>query len=201
MIRNDTKSIPIHKKLFSNFFYKSINFISNSKITPSASDFFLIDRHVVNIILSIQDSPPFLRGLIAWMGFKTETIPYIADARKYGQPSYTFRKSLSLAHQAIMSLSYQPLRASMYLASFIIFGCFIYSLFILGATLMDKTVPGWSSLMLTILSMSAIQLFALGVIGEYIFQIFIRSRKLPTYVTVIEPAHNNIGKANLNGLN
>ena len=197
MVRKDTKNISNFKKFYSELFYKSINLISNSKIVPNASDFFLIDRTVASLIISIQDPSPFIRGLIGWMGFKKETISYIAENRRYGEPSYTFKKSLSLAHKAVISLSCQPLRASMYLAISIILVCMLYAFYIMIATFLNKTVPGWSSLMLIILSLSAIQLIALGVIGEYIFQIFIRSRKLPIFVKLSAPSHGNKGKANI----
>jgi hypothetical protein len=155
-------------------------------IKEGVSDFRLLDRFVVNELIKINDPKPFIRGLIAWLGFEPKTIEYVADERRHGKPSYTFRKSLRLAHQALMSLSHQPLRFSIYVSILLFFLCIIYLCYVVIATINGAVVQGWPSVIISVLVLGAIQMLSLGVLGEYVAQIFERSRSLPAFVALPE---------------
>lgn len=186
MKRKSTEGISYFKNLFSVIFYKGINKLGSVPIRKGVSDFRLLDRFVVNYLIKINDPKPFIRGLIAWLGFESKTIEYVADERRHGVPSYTFRKSLRLAHQALMSLSHEPLRFSIYISMSLFFLCIVYLSYVVIATLFGAVVPGWPSVIISVLVLGAIQMMSLGLLGEYVAQIFERSRNLPAFVALPE---------------
>ncbi len=186
MRRKRTEGISFVKHLFSVSFYKIINKLSSVPIREGVSDFRLIDRIVVDELIKINDPKPFIRGLIAWLGFNSNTIDYVAEERRYGMPSYNFKKSLHLARHALMSLSHEPLRLSVYASMLLFFLCVVYLVYVVTATLLGGVVPGWPSVIIAILVLGAIQMMSLGIIGEYIAQIFERSRNLPPFVALPE---------------
>lgn len=186
MERERTEGISFFKNLLSVSFYKFINKLSSVPIREGVSDFRLLDRVAVNALIKINDPKPFIRGLIAWLGFQPVTIKYVAEVRRHGVPSYNFKKSLRLAHQALLSLSHEPLRFSIYLSAILCLLCIAYLMYIVGATLSGSVVSGWPSLMISILVLGAIQLMSLGVLGEYVSQIFERTRNLPPFVALPE---------------
>lgn len=186
MVRQKTEGISFFKNLYSRLFYKLIGIFTSYSLPDGVSDFRLMDRHVANALISLKDPKPFIRGTIAWMGFQPKRFHYVARRRVHGEPSYTVRRSLSLAHKAIVTLSTNPLRFSIYLSFLIIIILLIYLLYVLLAYSSGWVVVGWPSLISSILILGALQLCVLGVIGEYITQIFERVRGLPAFLTYPE---------------
>lgn len=196
MKRKSTEGISYFKNLFSVGFYRAINKLSSVPIREGVSDFRLLDRFVVNELIKINDPKPFIRGLIAWLGFESKTIDYVAEKRRHGVPSYTFKKSLRLAHQALMSLSHEPLRFSIYVSMSLFFLCIVYLFYVVIATLFGAVVPGWPSVIISVLVLGAIQMMSLGVLGEYVAQIFERSRNLPAFVAMPDHSSDIENRAN-----
>lgn len=190
MERERTIGISRSKHTLSVGFYRLINLLSSVPISEGVSDFRLLDRIVVEQLIKINDPKPFIRGLVAWLGFKPKTIKYTADERRFGQPSYTLRKSLRLAQHALLSLSQEPLRFSIYVSIGLFLLCFIYIAYVIVASLTGNVVAGWPSIIVSVLTLGGIQLMSLGVLGEYVAQIFERTRNLPAYVALPESPPN-----------
>ena len=164
-------------------YYNIIGLISDVKIEPGSSDFRLLDRKVVNYIKDIEESQLFLRGIISWIGFKYISIPYIAQERFGGSPKYTLKKMFRFAIDGIMSSSTKPLRLAFYIGGIISMISFLYIIYALYMNIiMNATIEGWTSILISVLFIGGIQLLSIGLIGEYIGRIFIENKKRKAYV-------------------
>lgn len=182
-VRKNTKGTLFLKNIFSNLFYKTINFLSESKIKPGSSDFRLLDYKVVREIKNLKENQLFLRGIISWLGFKSYYIEYCADKRFSGLTKYSYKKMLKLAIDGIMSFSIKPLRLVTIMGLFATFLAFIYFIYALVIRIFyQKTNTGWASILITILFMGGIQLISLGIIGEYIGKVYIESKNRQNYI-------------------
>ncbi len=182
-VRKDLQSTSFFKKTTSKLFYKIINKISDVDIPMGAADFRLMDRKVVNEIKKFNENWLFLRGLVSWLGFKQAGIEYLVQNRQSGESKYSFSKMISFALQGITSFSIIPLRASIILGLLISFFSFIYTVY----ALLDKfyfktTVPGWTSILISVLFLGGVQLIFLGIIGEYLGKMFIETKNRPNYI-------------------
>lgn len=177
------KNIGFLKRTTSKLFYKIINFLSDTKIESGAADFRLLDKKVVEVIKTLPENHLFLRGLTSWIGFKQGNINYIAQKRKYGKSSYSLKHMIHFAATGITSFSTKPLKLSIYLGMIIAFCAFIYSIYAIYSSLFtEKTITGWTSLILAVLFIGAIQLIILGIIGEYLGKLFIENKHRPKYI-------------------
>ncbi len=184
MVRLETSGVGFGKRLSSRVFYLFINAVSDTPVIRGAADFYLLDRMVVDAVLDFKDRYPFLRGLIAWLGFAATRIEYAAPKRQSGTTGYTLRKMSSLSLQAIMGLSSKPLRLSLYLGLLTAAFCVLYAGFAVIALLSGKTVPGWTSVIVMVSFLGAIQLVSIGIVGEYLARVYDQSRGVPEYVVV-----------------
>jgi len=183
MVRLRTEGTGLFKNLTSALFYRFVNLLSETRIQPG-SDYQLLDRTVVDAVLQFKDRQPFLRGLVSWLGFPAESIEYVAPARRAGKSAFTLRRMLRLSVQAITGLSSKPLRYSFYLGLVTALLCLVYSAYALYALYAGKTVPGWTSLLVVITFLGALQLVSMGIVGEYVARIYEQSRGMPRYVVV-----------------
>jgi dolichol-phosphate mannosyltransferase len=184
MVRMQTADAGWFKRNSSRFFYRFINLLSEVPLVDGAADYQLLDRRVVEAILLFRDREPFLRGLVAWLGFKPVRIEYVAPARTAGASSYSLSKMFRLAIQAITWLSSKPLRFSLYLGCVTALFCLAYSAYAVVQFVTGRTVQGWTSLLMTVTFLGAIQLVSVGVLGEYIARIYEQSRAMPRFVIV-----------------
>jgi dolichol-phosphate mannosyltransferase len=172
------------KDLTSRLFYRFINFVSDTPVVPGAADYQLLDRDVVRSLLQFRDRQPFLRGLVSWLGYDAARIEYTPGARTEGQSSYDYRRMIRLSLQAVTGLSSKPLRASFYVGmGTAVFGL-IYGAFALVALVEGKTLPGWTSVIVLVSFLGAVQLVSVGILGEYIGRIYEQTRGTPRYVIV-----------------
>ena len=182
-VRKDNSNQSIFKKASSKLFYKIINILTKTEIKVGAADFRLLDKSIVDVIRKLDENDLFLRGIISWIGFKQTSIEYYPDPRYSGKTKYSFRKMLELAFTGITAFSVQPLKISIYLGFIISFSVFIYGGFaIIASILTDKTIPGWTSVIVSVLFIGGIQLIMLGIIGEYLGKLFIENKKRPNYI-------------------
>ena len=184
MVRIETADANFFKTASSRWFYKILNLLSEMPVQAAAADFQLLDRQVVDAILQFKDRNPFLRGLVTWLGFPTIRIDYVAAARHAGVSAYSLRKMLRLSVQAITGLSSKPLRLSFYLGLLSIAISIAYTFFALLEHLAGITVPGWTSVIVIVTFLGAVQLLSLGIVGEYIARIYEQSRAVPRSVIV-----------------
>jgi glycosyltransferase involved in cell wall biosynthesis len=186
MVRRDTVGASWFKKWTSAWFYRFLQLLSESPVVPGAADFQLLDRRVVNELLRFRDRSPFLRGLVSWLGFPAQTIEYTAANRNAGRSSYSLRKMLKLALDAVTGLSAKPLRWAFYLGSCSAMMALVYAVYALLTYWRGKVVPGWTSIVMIVLVLGAVQLLSLGIMGEYMGRLYDQTREVPSYVVAEE---------------
>jgi dolichol-phosphate mannosyltransferase len=169
-------------------FYRLISRLSDTKIPLDSGDFRLMDRRVVDALLSMPERDRFVRGMVSWLGFSQIGLPYHRAARTAGETKFTLFKMLRFAADAIFSFSVIPLRIATWTGFFAsglaIFGI-LYSLYerLFGSGL----TKGWASTVLAVLFLGGVQLVALGIIGEYIGRIYGESKRRPSAVVEVRP--------------
>lgn len=182
-IRKESGNTPFLKKTTSALFYKLINSISDVNIPLGAADFRLIDKRVASELKKFNETWLFLRGAVSWLGFKQIGIEYTVRKRNAGESKYSFSKMIAFAIQGITSFSILPLRVSMLLGFIFSGSSFLYALYSLYLKLFtSRTIPGWTSILLSVLFLGGIQLIFLGVFGEYLGKMFIEIKNRPNYV-------------------
>jgi len=179
------KSVSFFKKITSKFFYRIFSFVSDLKVKQyMSSDFRLLDRKIVDILKAEFDEYfLFYRGIIGWIGFKQDVIFYKPSKRYFGKTKYSYNKMCSLAFNGITSFSIKPLRLITYTGVFISLLSFLYGIYALYiAFFTNKAITGWTSVILSILIIGGLQLFFLGIIGEYLGKLFFEIKKRPQYL-------------------
>ena len=164
-------------------FYRFINRISETAIPLDTGDFRLMDRKVVDAFLSMPERDRFVRGMIAWLGFRQEAIPYRRAARFAGETKYPWRKMIHFALDGILSFSHAPLRLAMWVgfATAGIAGLgVVYALLVRLFT--SHWVPGWALLFIGCLTLGSVQLICVGAVGEYVGRIYSEVKSRPLYV-------------------
>ena len=160
-----------------------MNYISDITIKEGVADFRLLDRKVVNVIKEFSENYLFIRGLVSWVGFKQTYIEYSPNERFKGKTKYSFKKMLSFASSGITSFSIKPLRISIIIGLFIAICAFLYGLYALYMALFtNKVISGWASVIISVLFIGGIQLFSIGVFGEYLGKLFIENKRRPNYI-------------------
>ena len=178
------------KKLTAKFFYKFLNKITSIEIPVDTGDFRIINRKVANALKQMPEKQRYLRGQIAWLGFKQTAVSYERLGRNAGETGYTYRKMIRLALDAITSFSNWPLRLatlSGFFCAFVGFFLILYTLY--AKFILKQYEPGWPSLMITIIFLGGIQLMGIGMIGEYISRINDNVKNRPLYLV----GETNIG--------
>ena len=173
------------KRLTSRVFYRILNWISDTKIVPGAADFRLLSRNVVDSLKDMREYHRFLRGMVAWTGFRTVILPYSPPDRIAGVSKYSRKKMLGLAQDAAFSFSLVPLKVGISLGAFFLLLAFLEMVYVLSFWIsgrQDQLVPGWSSLMFIILIVGAFLMIIMGFIGIYIGYIFQEVKGRPIYL-------------------
>lgn len=171
------------KRHCASLFYKLIHQISATRIEENVGDFRLMDRKVIEVIKALPEQQLFMKGVLAWAGFKTVTVHYHRCARAAGHSKFNFWKLWNLALDGITSFSTVPLRVWTYIGSAISFLAIIYAGYlVLDYLLNGNPTAGYSSVMVSILFLGGIQLIGIGILGEYIGRIYLESKHRPRYV-------------------
>lgn len=171
------------QKFSANSFYKLHNYISDIDIPADVGDYRLMDRKVVDALKALPENRRFMKGLFAWVGFKTTTVEYKVEPRLSGVTSFNTWKLWNFALEGITSFSSAPLRIWSYLGGAISLLSFLYALYlILKTVVFGIDTPGYASLMVAILFVGGIQLIGIGVLGEYLGRIFVETKRRPVYI-------------------
>lgn len=180
--RQDRKGDGFLKRLTAGFFYRILSALTPIKVPPDAGDFRMMDRKVVNALNEMPEPHKFLRGMVAWVGFRQSSMEYESDVRYGGKSGYTYRKMIGFAIDGLTGFSNLPLKVAS-IAGFVVSGIsFLLVLYTLYARLiLEDYEPGWASIMISILFLGGIQLICLGIIGEYLSRIFSNVRRRPQY--------------------
>lgn len=182
-LRKETKGVGILKIYSAGVFYWLINKITKINLPANAADFRLLDRKVVEALKQIHERSRFLRGIISWIGYKQEFIEYEAAPRLKGKTKYSLGKMIAFALDGITSFSSFPLRLSTYFGLLVALLSFIYILYAIYIRIFtNQAIPGWTSVLVTVLFIGGVQLIFLGIIGEYLSRVYEETKQRPLYL-------------------
>ena len=177
--RGEGKVLSFFKKCF----YKIINFLSDVDLHPDASDFRTMRRTVADSIINLAEYHRFSKGIFAWVGFNTKFIPYTACERVDGVSKWNFRKLFNYAVEGIIGYSTKPLRIATFLGGFTAVAALLYLIaVVLEKLITGIDIPGYATIIVLILFLGSMQLFCIGIIGEYVGRTFEQSKERPVYI-------------------
>ncbi|MBO9368327.1 MAG: glycosyltransferase [Chloroflexi bacterium] len=183
--RVDVEQPLSFKRWSSALFYRLINVLSGTPILPGAADFRALSRQAVEALKSMPEYHRFLRGMVAWIGYRTVILPYRPQERLAGRSKYSLRKMLRLALDAIFSFSLAPLYLGLSLGIVLLFLALLEMIYVLSFWISGNTsrlAPGWSSLMFVILIVGGMLMVLLSFIGLYVGYIFQEVKRRPVYL-------------------
>jgi polyisoprenyl-phosphate glycosyltransferase len=163
-------------------FYRVLRVLSDVEIPEDTGDFRMISRRVADLLSAMPERHRYIRGMVSWLGFEQRPLFYDRDPRVAGVSQYPLKKMVRLAADGITSFSIKPLRVASVLAFILASFALAGLVFILFGWWLQKPVQGWASLAVTVLFLGAMQLFVLGIIGEYLGRLFIESKGRPLYL-------------------
>lgn len=178
------------KRASANWFYRIHNKIADPKLPENVGDFRLMDRAVIEALNELPESRRFMKGLFAWVGFRTAYVEYARPKRIAGTTKFNGWRLWNFALEGITSFSTDPLRIWTYLGFVVSLISFGFALFIAAGVLIHGVdVPGYASLMVAVTFLGGLQLMGIGVIGEYLGRTYIESKRRPAYLVrrVYEP--------------
>jgi dolichol-phosphate mannosyltransferase len=165
------------------WFYRILKKITSVDIPVDTGDFRIMDRKIVDILKAMPESHKFLRGQIAWIGFRQTSLEYEREERLHGKSGYTYRKMIRFALDGITAFSDFPLKVVTWFGFMVSFIAFVVILFAFYSRFILKDyVQGWTSLMISVLFIGGIQMIAIGIIGEYMSRMNTDIRKRPLYI-------------------
>ena len=171
------------QKNVARLFYIINQKISQIHIPADVGDFRLMDRKVVEAVKQLRENNRFMKGIFAWVGYRSVTVPYEVEVRKSGVSSFNASKLWNLALDGITSFSTVPLKIWTYLGALVSLAAFLYALYIFIRTLAyGVDTPGYASLMVAILFLGGVQLIGIGVLGEYLGRVYSEVKARPTYI-------------------
>lgn len=177
--RGEGKILSFFKKGF----YKLINRLTDTPLKTDASDFRTFRRSVADSILAMGEYHRFSKGIFAWVGYNTEFIPYTACERTRGTSKWSFRKLFNYAIDGIIGYSTKPLRFATVLGTLTSLAAFIYLIIVvLQKLIAGINIPGYATIIVLILLLGGMQLFCIGIIGEYVGRTFVQSKNRPIYI-------------------
>ena len=177
--RREGKILSIFKKSF----YRIINRMSDVTLHPEASDFRTFRKSVRDSILKLGEYHRFSKGIFAWVGYQTHYIPYTACERAFGTTKWSFRKLLNYAIEGIIGYSTAPLRLATWLGGMSGAAAVLYLIaVVLQKLIWGIDVPGYATIIVLLLFFGSVQLFCIGIIGEYVGRIFEQSKQRPIYL-------------------
>jgi len=177
--RNEGKVLTF----FKNCFYKLINKITDVEFFRSASDFRVLSRKMVDAIVALPEKCRFSKGIFSWIGFNVYYMPYEVESRHSGVSKWNFWKLTAYAVNGIVAFSDKPIILSSILGVLMFFVAILMMLFIVIKTIIfGDPVPGFPTLASLILMLSGVQLFCLGIIGQYVSKIYTESKGRPLYI-------------------
>ena len=182
-VRSSRKGESYFKKITASLFYRFFNFMCNESIPRDTGDFRLISRKVADEFRLLKERHRFIRGLIPWLGHKSAPIYYNRAERFAGITKYPLRKMIDFATNAIFSFSVKPLKLTIRLGLSIIFLSILLSAYILYLRyLKNILIPGFAAITLAIVFFGGVNIFLIGLVGEYISRIFEEVKDRPLYV-------------------
>lgn len=202
MQRSERHGESWFKRATAGAFYKLMNMMSDIPMPQNVGDFRLIDRRVVDEVNKLPERTRFMKGLLAWPGFRRTTLQFKRDARQAGETKWNYSKLLHLAFEGITSFSTKPLRLATIAGLLTSLAAIMTALVVLAKTVFwGDAVAGYPSTIIIVLLLGGIQLLAIGLMGEYVGRLFIEAKQRPLFVTMnqtVKPATGNAKSVFLN---
>ncbi len=181
--RKSRKGESAMKKWTAKLFYRILRKLTDFDIPVDVGDFRIIDQKIVEVLRNMPERSKYLRGQIAWVGFKQTYVTYNREERHAGETGYSIKKMLDLAMNAVTGFSEAPLRLVTYMGIMVtVFSLLTMMYTLISRLLTDSYVEGWASLMVSILFLGGVQMIAIGILGEYIGRIYRDIRQRPLYI-------------------
>ncbi len=181
--RSNRDSDSFLKRRTAAMFYRMHNAVCDTHIPENVGDFRLITREVANALKKLPETRRFMKGLFAWVGYRTAVVDYVRESRAAGETKFSGWKLWNFALEGFTSFSTLPLRVWTYIGSVVALGAFVYAGFLIVRTLIQGVaVPGYASILTVVLLLGGVQLIGIGVLGEYIGRIYAESKKRPVYL-------------------
>lgn len=182
-VRENREDEPWGKRFGTRLFYSLLRSESGIRVPPDAQDFRLMDRAVVDALMQLPERDRFMKGLYAWVGFRTEPIGFMPENRMAGKSHYSAWRLTRLAIAGLTSFTTWPLRAVSIMGFVVSIVSLMYGVFIVVNNLLyDNPVAGWPTIVTILLFFSGINLLSLGIVGEYIARIFEEVKHRPVYL-------------------
>ncbi|RTL34052.1 MAG: glycosyltransferase [Burkholderiales bacterium] len=182
-LRANRDDESMFKQLGTRAFYRLINAKSRFQVPPDAGDFRLMDRSVVEALLALPERNRFMKGLYAWVGFKSVAIPYEPAERAVGTTNYSALKLIAFSIDGLTAFTTWPLRVASIAGMVMALLAFVYGAYVIVDFLIyGNKVSGWTTIIVLLSFFVGIQLIGLGILGEYIARIFEEVKSRPLYV-------------------
>jgi dolichol-phosphate mannosyltransferase len=182
-VRSERQGETWFKRASASAFYRVMQSLSDTPLPVDSGDFRLIDRIVVDALSHMREESRYVRGMVAWTGFRQTQITYVRDPRFEGKGSYTLRRMLKLAIDGALSFSVRPLQVMSHIGLTVTAIAAFWGLWLIVERLMGVTasVPGWTSTIVAVLFMGGLQILSIGVLGAYLGRIFYEAKRRPLY--------------------
>jgi dolichol-phosphate mannosyltransferase len=172
----------VSKRATAHLFYRLLDRLSDTRIPLDVGDFRLMDRKAVDAFLSMPERQRYVRGMVAWIGYRQTVVDYVRPERHAGVTKYPLNKMIGLAVNAVVGFSTVPLQVISKLGLIVSVGSFLAGFGSIIAYFLGATVPGWTSTVVVAFFVGGVQLIVLGVIGEYVGRIYDEVRRRPLYL-------------------
>ena len=181
--RADRAGDSVFKRQSARWFYRVINSVADTPVPEDVGDFRLIDRAVADALKRLPERRRFMKGLFAWVGFRTAVVDYRRVPRAAGRSKFSGWKLWNLAIEGITSFSTAPLRLWTYVGVAVAALALCYAAYIVFRVLWHGIdVPGYASLLVAVLFLGGVQLIGIGVLGEYLGRVYVEVKQRPTYI-------------------
>lgn len=182
-VRRRGQRAGLFKRLTSKGFYWIFARLADVDIQASAPDFRLMDRRAADALRSLRERARFLRGMARWVGFRQSTVEFDPGDRAGGSSGYSLLKMVRFGLDGLISFSKVPIRLTMLMGVMVSLGAFVYAGYALYQhVIAGQTIPGWTSMVVVLSLLSGVQLLALGMIGEYVGQVYDEVKRRPIYL-------------------
>lgn len=181
-VRRKRAGETFFKKATAAAFYRILDRLTDTPIPLDTGDFRLMTRRALDALLALPEQARFIRGMVAWIGFRQVPFPYDRAERHAGETNYPLSRMLRLAFDAVTGFSTAPLRFASHASVALAGASLLLLVYILWGYFEGSPVQGWTSTMLVVTILSAVQMFVLGMIGEYIGRLYIESKRRPLYL-------------------
>jgi dolichol-phosphate mannosyltransferase len=170
-------------------FYRLLSRLAEIEIPRDTGDFRLMSRRALDALLSLPEQARFIRGMVAWVGFRQVPIAYDRAERHAGQSKYPLSKMVRFALDAVTGFSTAPLRMASHIGLWLVAASVLLVAYIAFGFFTGSAIQGWTSLMLVVVVLGAVQMFVLGMIGEYLGRLYMESKHRPLYIVAEIAGH------------